>query len=119
MKLLLQYLLLVFISVGAIAADFSYNGVKPAVIIDVRTPAEFAAGHIDGAINIPHEQITEGIQSIGAATKESPILIYCYSGRRAAIAVTALEQLGFQQLYNGGGMTELQTKLQPCTATSC
>jgi phage shock protein E len=119
MQIVLQVLLLVWISMGAMAADFTFKGVKPAVIIDVRTAEEFAAGHLEGAVNIPYEQIGKGIHSIKLANKNSPILLYCRSGRRSAIAVKSLEQIGFQRVYDGGGMTDLQSKLQRCTVKTC
>jgi phage shock protein E len=119
MQIVLQVLLLALISMGAVAAELTFKGVKPAVIIDVRTAEEFAAGHLEGALNIPYEQIGKGIHSIKSVSKNSPILIYCRSGRRSAIAVKSLEQIGFQRVYDGGGMTDLQSKLQACSAKTC
>lgn len=119
MQIVLQVFLLALISMGAVAADFTVNGVKPAVIIDVRTAEEFATGHLEGAVNIPFDQIGKGIYAIKSASKNSPILIYCRSGRRSAIAVKSLEQIGFQRVYDGGGMTDLQSKLQPCATKTC
>jgi phage shock protein E len=119
MKMIWQAVFLFAVAISAFAADVSYLGVKPAVIIDVRTPEEFAAGHLDGAVNIPYEQIAKGINTIPSLTKSSPILIYCRSGRRSAIAAQSLEQLGFQRVYDGGGMSDVQRKLQPCSAKSC
>ena len=43
------------------AQSYIYNGIKSKVVIDVRTPQEFAAGHVKGAINIPYDQISTGI----------------------------------------------------------
>nr|WP_314898675.1 rhodanese-like domain-containing protein [uncultured Deefgea sp.] len=119
MQIVLRVLLLMWVSMSAVAADFTFNGVKPAVIIDVRTAEEFAAGHLEGAVNIPYEQIGKGIHTVKSAGKNSPILIYCRSGRRSAIAVKSLEQIGFQRVYDGGGMAELQSKLQRCAAKTC
>ena len=107
------------LSAMAMAADVRFNGVKPAVIVDVRTPEEFAAGHVDGAVNIPYDQISHGIASIKGLKKESPILLYCRSGRRSAIARTALEQQGFKQVMDGGGMSSLVHNLKICTASTC
>lgn len=104
MKTLFRFLLLAMIAFSANAADVTYKGVKPAAIIDVRTPEEFASGHIDGAINIPHEQIGEGIKSVKGLNKDSPILLYCRSGRRSAIARATLEQQGFKQVLDGGSL---------------
>ncbi len=119
MKTLLQILLLVCAFATAQAKEVSFNGIKPAVIIDVRTQEEFAAGHIEGAINIPYEQIGQGIQSIKGLKKDSPVLVYCRSGRRSGIAKSTLEQLGFKQILNGGGMEMLAQQLKTCNSKTC
>lgn len=70
-----------------------------ALIIDVREPAEFAAGHVPGAINIPRGMIDTQIWNhVGAsdkADKQRPIVLQCQAGRRASLAAQSLEQLGF------------------------
>lgn len=70
-----------------------------ALIIDVREPDEFAAGHIPGAINIPRGVIDAEIWNhVGApdkADKQRPIVLQCQAGRRASMAAQSLEQLGF------------------------
>ena len=53
------------------------------VLIDVRSADEFASGHLRGAVNIPHDRITDEIGSV-AADKSTRIILYCRSGRRAA-----------------------------------
>lgn len=96
------------------AKEISLNGVKPAVIIDVRTPEEFAAGHVDGALNIPYEQIAGGIKTVKGLKKDQPVLLYCRSGRRSAIAKVALEKEGYKRILDGGGMTDLTRNLKVC-----
>lgn len=70
-----------------------------ALIVDVREPDEFAAGHIPGAINIPRGVIdTEIWNHVGApdkADKQRPIVLQCQAGRRASMAAQSLDQLGF------------------------
>lgn len=119
MNALVRLLLIVVISIPAFAADVRFQGVKPAIIIDVRTPQEFADGHIEGALNIPYDQIDQGIRTVKWLKKESPILLYCRSGKRAEIARSFLEQQGFKQVLNGGGMTTLVQSLKTCTAEAC
>lgn len=119
MKILLSGILLVLLTFTAHAGEFSYNGIKPTVIIDVRTPQEFAAGHIDGALNIPFDQIGEGILTVKALKKNSTILVYCRSGRRSAVARSALEQLGYKRILDGGGMETLSHNLKACTPQTC
>ncbi len=111
--------LLMFGASLAHSADVRFNGVKPAVIIDVRTPQEFAAGHVDGAVNIPYDQIDQGIASLKGLKKDSTILLYCHSGRRSAIARETLADKGFKQVMNGGAMTSVMQNLKTCSAKAC
>ena len=55
------------------------------VLVDVRTSREFAAGALPGALHIPHFRIAEGITGM-APDKDTPIVLYCRSGRRSSIA---------------------------------
>ena len=119
MKALFQTLLFALAIAATQAATVSFNGFKPAVIIDVRTAEEYAAGHIDGAINIPHEQIGQGIQSVKGLKKTTPVLVYCRSGRRSGIAKSTLEQLGFKQIVNGGGIETVAQTLKTCSSKTC
>ena len=59
------------------------------VVIDVRTPKEFAADHIEGAINIEHTNIAEAIAKAGVG-KDDKVILYCQSGRRSGIAIVRL-----------------------------
>jgi rhodanese-related sulfurtransferase len=74
------------------------SGDKP-LVIDVRTPQEYSAGHVPSAINIPHTEIAARLGEI-SQHKDQPVVIYCKSGRRAAIAATALQQAGFTRLLH-------------------
>ena len=80
---------------------------QPAFIIDVRSPLEFAAGHLKGAVNIPYDRIEQAIGSIEGLEKNSAILLYCLSGARSAFACQVLAQLGFTRAVNGGAMATL------------
>lgn len=119
MKFFLQVVVLALFALTAHATDVSFNGTKPAAIIDVRTPEEFSAGHIDGAINIPVDRIGQGIQSIKGLKKDSPILVYCRSGRRSAMARVMLEKQGYQRILDGGGMDDLSRNLKVCNTKNC
>lgn len=69
------------------------------VLLDVRTAGEFAAGHIEGAINIDVEGMTfEG--EIANLDKSTTYAIYCQSGRRSRIAVETMTEAGFTKLFN-------------------
>lgn len=74
---------------------------KDVLFLDVRSPAEFAAGHVDGAVNIPVGDTTAMAKLIGRPDR--PVIVHCAVGGRAAQAVTALKAEGFTRLVNGGG----------------
>ena len=69
----------------------------PPMIVDVRRPDEFATGHVPGARNIPHNEIAARLHELGGKQHEE-VVVYCESGRRAAIAQGILEQAGFTQV---------------------
>ncbi|MDJ0926121.1 MAG: rhodanese-like domain-containing protein [Gammaproteobacteria bacterium] len=64
------------------------------VILDVRTPEEFDAGHIPGALNIPHTELEARLEELGPG-KEREIVVHCKSGKRAAMASELLVANGF------------------------
>jgi len=67
------------------------------LIIDVRRTDEFAAGHVPGAINIPHSEIAARLDEL-RDNRHSEVVVYCESGRRAAIAQGILEKAGFTKV---------------------
>jgi phage shock protein E len=76
------------------------------VVIDVRTPAEYAAGHIVGAQNIDVEA-GDFAARISTLDKKAQYLVYCRSGRRSAIAADEMAKAGFTDIVDGGGMADL------------
>lgn len=101
------------------AENWEFRGVRTSLVIDVRSPSEYAAGHVAGAINIPHDQVAARIHAIAGASKDRPILLYCRSGRRSAIAKNELEKQGYRRILDGGGITDLSRALKTCTHQSC
>lgn len=81
----------------------------PGLWIDVRTPQEFAEGHLQNVVNIPYDQIVAKIVQV-SPNKNEPINLYCRSGRRADIALTELKKLGYTNVTNHGGYQELIEK---------
>ena len=79
------------------------------VWIDVRSAEEFNAGHLQDAINIPHDQILERIQSV-SPDKDAPVNLYCRSGRRAESALNELKKAGYSYVTNQGGCGDLVKK---------
>ena len=70
-----------------------------ALIIDVRSPGEYAEGHVPNAINIPHNDIDSHLSKLDGY-KNKDIVIYCRSGKRAGIAEGILSEKGFTQIYH-------------------
>ncbi|HQV65087.1 MAG TPA: rhodanese-like domain-containing protein [Candidatus Paceibacterota bacterium] len=75
------------------------------IYIDVRTPEEFASGHYPNAINHPVELIMQGI--LPELAKDTEINLYCRSGARAGIAQQMMQQAGFTNVTNKGGLSDL------------
>lgn len=77
-----------------------------ALIIDVRTTEEYAAGHIANALHIPYQQIEQQFTQL-EIRKDRPVVLYCRSGNRSGKAYATLENLGYSALHNGGGLKAL------------
>lgn len=74
-----------------------------AKLVDVRTPSEYGGGHIEGAINIPLNELGGRMSELG--DKAGPIVVYCRSGGRSGKAKQQLQAEGFSAVYNLGPMT--------------
>ena len=75
-----------------------------ALILDVRTPEEFAAGHVKGAVNL-NIYDTAFKEALSKLDRAKPILVYCKSGGRSSDAASQMKEMGFGEVYNfGGGM---------------
>lgn len=71
------------------------------VFIDVREPAAFNQGHVEGAINISPVEIMSGSPKIDNLDKDSELVLYCFTGARSNAAMRFFQQLGFTRLNNG------------------
>jgi phage shock protein E len=67
------------------------------VVLDVRTAAEFAAGHVPGAINVPHDQVERRLDEL-AGLRDKDVVVYCGTGRRSALALEVLGGHGYTRL---------------------
>ena len=76
-----------------------------AVWIDVRTPTEYAQGHLPQASNIPFDGIVVGVAGL-KLPKDSPIYLYCASGGRAGKARQSLMDDGYTNVTNAGGLED-------------
>ena len=90
------------------AVDYKALMKQGARIIDVRTKAEFANGHIKGSINIPLNNLSNHYAKM---KKDDPVITCCASGVRSAQAKSILVANGFTRVYNGGGWKGLERKI--------
>ncbi|QGF23057.1 rhodanese-like domain-containing protein [Raineyella fluvialis] len=98
--------------------DWLTAAAKPGVVVvDVRTPAEYAAGHVQGAVNLD-VQAADFTTKMNQLDKTATYAIYCHSGNRSAAATTAMGKAGFSHVYNlKGGIADLQSAGAPIVAS--
>jgi rhodanese-related sulfurtransferase len=76
---------------------------EDALVVDVRDPGEYGAGHILGAKNVPLSRIDAGGSEIAPKRKEKPVIVYCDTGNRSAKAAAALRSQGFARVVSLSG----------------
>lgn len=81
-----------------------------ALLIDVRSPDEFASGHIEDAVSLPLDRVASGIGAI-VADRNAPVIVYCRSGARSASARQQLLAMGYAHVVNGGGLQALSSRM--------
>lgn len=79
-------------------------------LVDVRTPAEYAEGHVPGAINIPLDQIQNRLDEFKDLPK--PVVAYCRSGSRSGMATAILKGAGITEVINGGGISDVMQQIR-------
>lgn len=84
---------------GAQARELVEAGAQ---LVDVRSPAEFASGHIDGAINLPVQSIGSQLDQLD---RSRAVVLYCRSGSRSGMAARVLANAGFTSVHNLGPMS--------------
>ncbi len=80
-----------------------------AVLVDVRTQAEYASGCIKNSINIPVNQLSTQLSKL---KKDETIVVFCASGMRSASAKNILNRNGFENVINGGGWKSVEKLLK-------
>jgi phage shock protein E len=86
------------------------------LVLDVRTPAEYAAGHVPGAVNIPHAELGARIAELDGE-RERDIVVYCRTGVRAGQALEVLDKAGFTRLFHlKGDYTRWSEEKRPVVA---
>lgn len=79
------------------------------LLVDVRSPAEYAAGHIPTAINVPYQNVASDLPEI---SDETVVIVYCRSGRRSGIAYDSLRAAGQERLVDFGGIVRWRGELE-------
>jgi phage shock protein E len=79
------------------------------IYLDVRTPGEFAAGHVQGTLHIPVDELGRRVQEL-EPYRDRQIVVYCRTGRRSANAIDLLAARGFRRLENGGGLDNMAAR---------
>lgn len=111
-KLLLFLMSLMLVMTGCTKSDntITFSDAKKmldknamVVLVDVRSPEEFNKGHLSGAINVPVKNISFINENY---EKDDEIVVYCKTGARASNAVDGLNKLGFNHVYNAGGLSD-------------
>ena len=94
-----------------ISAEEAYEMmISQEIVVDVRTREEYDGGHIENAVLVPNESIGSEMPE-ALPDKEATLLIYCRSGRRSKDATQKLLELGYQSVYDFGGVIDWSYKL--------
>ena len=90
---------------SASVAKASLDDDKTIILLDVRTPAEYEVGHIEGAILIPDYELANKVLN-QIPDKNATIFVYCHSGVRSKNAANTLLDLGYMEVYDIGGIID-------------
>lgn len=82
------------------------------ILLDVRTPEEYAGGHISGSTLLPLQELEARMAEL---PKDKPVVIYCRSGNRSAQAMQILKAAGYTNIYDMGGIISWQNAGYPIT----
>ena len=119
------WLVLLLVAAAAVACDepgrnisqaellAEIEGGSPPFVLDVRTPEEFARGHVPGAVNVPHTELPQRLPDL-ELPQDRRVVVYCESGRRAGVAEASLREAGFSQvLHLEGDMAAWRANARP------
>ena len=87
-----------------------YSATDGAVLLDVRTPDEYRQGHIPGSKNVPLQSIDK-VNAV-VENKGTPIFVHCLSGARSRQAAAVLQQMGYTNVKNIGGISAYAGKVE-------
>ncbi|TDW28722.1 rhodanese-like domain-containing protein [Cryobacterium psychrophilum] len=103
LPLMLSFLAVVGLGLTACAGPEPLTVAANTVIVDVRTPGEYSAGHLDGAVNV-NLQSGSFEQEIAEYPVDGDYIVYCQSGNRSAQAVSIMESAGFSNVHDAGAI---------------
>ena len=89
-----------------------FHATAGAVLLDVRTPEEYAEGHIPGSVSIPLAALPARYNELGALDIDTPLFVHCLSGGRSGQAVSFLKRAGFTNVKNIGGINAYKGKVE-------
>ena len=95
---------------GTQAEQSAPNDMSSVILLDVRSPEEYASGYLQGALNIPHDRIEAEIAAV-VPDKAAQIILYCRSGRRANTALETMRAMGYTNVSNFGGLEDARERL--------
>ena len=82
------------------------------IIADVREECEYATGHVDNAVNVPLYELVDVPEAEGKAfakslipDKNTPVMVYCRTGKRSSLAAETLDNFGYQTIYDMGSLS--------------
>ena len=104
--------LIALFAVGSLAACSNANAIDMksiAAVIDVRTPAEYSEGHLDGAVNIDVQDANFDT-ILSQLPTDGDYVVYCRSGNRSAKAVEKMKAAGFTNVIDAGGVNDASSK---------
>lgn len=87
----------------------NFKATKGAILLDVRTPEEYASGHIDGSTNLPLNEINSIADLVG--DKQVHLFVHCRSGKRSAQAVSYLKGHGYVNAHDIGGIVSYKGEI--------
>ncbi len=80
------------------------------IFVDVREPYEYEMGHVDGAINLPPDELLAGANKLSKIPKDIEIVLYCKTGARSRSSINILSSLGYTNLVNGINADQVRRK---------
>ena len=107
-KALIASITAIGLMVGLTACAEPVDMTKVTAVIDVRSAGEYAAGHLEGAINIDVEA-SDFMDEVMKLDTAGTYVVYCHSGRRAGIALDQMKSMGFINVTNAGGLNDAAT----------